>query len=295
MRALEPSVLNEKLMESVRAGDPIGILSHLAWGADVNAITDELTPLLRAVCSGNQLIVDQLYLNGAQLMKPSKKGWTALHVAAETGDCEMVDLLLLRGGRDMVFAQDEKGITPADRARLAHPRQEFVGRDSEPGAPSDDDEVPPAPDIPPPGLEIDDDEGLLLPSPPAIPSTLPFIPVKPGERDIVELLQNLFDSETKRRTKKLEQEIREESERAAEQAELEAAQLEEAKNSTSAKWKGIGAKLKSEFAAGTKKGLATVGAKMGKTKANLATKYRSPAGPPTPGGMFRAENHDSDT
>lgn len=115
----------------------------------------------------------------------------------------------------------------------------------------------------------------------------------PGERDIVELLQKHFDTETKRRTQKLQQEIREESERAAEQAELEA-QLEEAKNSTSAKWKGIGAKLKSEFTAGTKKGLATVGAKMAKTKGNLATKYRSPAGPPTPGGVFRPSDHDSD-
>uniref|UniRef100_A0A0D9VG43 Uncharacterized protein n=1 Tax=Leersia perrieri TaxID=77586 RepID=A0A0D9VG43_9ORYZ len=65
---------------------------------DIDADDDSgHAPLSYAVCAGFVHTVSYLLDHGANSDKPGENGCTALHLAVEEGDCEMVKLLLMKG------------------------------------------------------------------------------------------------------------------------------------------------------------------------------------------------------
>lgn len=127
---------------------------------------------------GNPLIVDQLYHNGSKMEQADSRGWNCLHWAGFLGNKVVVDLLLLRGGLEMLFTNNKNNQKPYELAKATHihagsvePQIDIVSSDPY-GAPPPppppgftDIDIPPIPpDMDPPPPPIDD-----LPLPPALP------------------------------------------------------------------------------------------------------------------------------
>jgi ankyrin repeat protein len=78
-------------------------------------LTDHTKELRRALYSGNVALTEKLLnqhpsLANAKDIDGQEKGWTPLHVAAYTGDAEMVRVLLKHHAK--VDARDKRDLTP---------------------------------------------------------------------------------------------------------------------------------------------------------------------------------------
>mmetsp|Transcript_49591 Transcript_49591/g.97232 ORF Transcript_49591/g.97232 Transcript_49591/m.97232 type:complete len:796 (+) Transcript_49591:71-2458(+) len=113
---MDESTLLEMLTDSLRAADLKGVLRALAWGAGL----DSATVMLTAVQTRSTLLTDALLHNGGQLNGKDENGWTPLHWAAKTGIVGMAELLLQRGGRELLFAKDNEGRLPVQLAVFLH-------------------------------------------------------------------------------------------------------------------------------------------------------------------------------
>lgn len=82
----------------------------VAQGAQLEAISEGMTPLIRAARTGNLPVVDALLNAGAQVNARNRSGETALHWAVTQKDRRLVERLL--ASRADPGAQDIFGITP---------------------------------------------------------------------------------------------------------------------------------------------------------------------------------------
>ncbi|XP_019855630.1 PREDICTED: ankyrin repeat, PH and SEC7 domain containing protein secG-like [Amphimedon queenslandica] len=83
----------------------------LEKGANPNVTKDNETPLFVAVKSGNIEAVDILLTNGARTDVVSKYHGTPLHCASQTGNADIIKLLIIKGSAD-VNAVDKDNSTP---------------------------------------------------------------------------------------------------------------------------------------------------------------------------------------
>ena len=64
-------------------------------GADINSRNkDQLTPLMSACSKGNTEVVKFLLANGAKIMEVDARSRTALHLAVESRNNEVVEMLM---------------------------------------------------------------------------------------------------------------------------------------------------------------------------------------------------------
>jgi len=106
-----------KVIKSMK-GDPATALALLARGASVNTATRRgITALDLAALGGNPALVTLLLDHGADVNHRAKRGETALMVAAVAGQNPVVKLLLGRGADPL--AQSDDGITAVTAALLA--------------------------------------------------------------------------------------------------------------------------------------------------------------------------------
>lgn len=101
----------------------------VAHGAQLEAVSEGMTPLIRAARTGNLPVVDALLTAGAPVNARNRSGETALHWAVIQKDRPMVERLL--AGRANPGAQDIFGITPLSIAIGAgNPRLTALLRES---------------------------------------------------------------------------------------------------------------------------------------------------------------------
>ncbi|KIV85881.1 hypothetical protein PV11_01533 [Exophiala sideris] len=85
----------------------------LAHGASVNTRTHtQQTPLHKAASSHSVAVLQRLIEAGADLAAMNARGMTALHIAAHQNDIQMIRILVLEYGMD-VLARDRLGLTPS--------------------------------------------------------------------------------------------------------------------------------------------------------------------------------------
>lgn len=80
----------------------------------VNQVSGNYPPLIKAAQQGNITEIDELYRSGENIGQTTIGNQTALHLAAIEGQNEMVKWLLAREANPL--AQDQNGKTPADFA-----------------------------------------------------------------------------------------------------------------------------------------------------------------------------------
>ena len=112
--------------EAAAEGNIKRVKQHLVEGVDVNAkFKDGWTPLHMAAEGGHREIVDLLIAKGADINATAGwgdgVGWTPLHMAAEEGHKKVVELLILKGADINVKNGDDR--TPLDVA-IKHKRTE---------------------------------------------------------------------------------------------------------------------------------------------------------------------------
>ncbi len=85
------------LMMSIRNAEKTRLL--LESGAAVNAKSgiDRTALMLASAYAGNKIVVEQLLQSGADVNAADKRGWTALIMAARTGDTELMRVLIDAG------------------------------------------------------------------------------------------------------------------------------------------------------------------------------------------------------
>ena len=110
----EPSI-----HEAAAEGNIERVKQHLVEGVDVNAkFKDGWTPLHMAAEGGHREIVDLLIAKGADINATAGwgdgVGWTPLHMAAEEGHKKVVELLILKGAD--INVKNGDGRTPLDLA-----------------------------------------------------------------------------------------------------------------------------------------------------------------------------------
>ncbi len=114
--------------EAAAEGNIKRVKQHLVEGVDVNAIfKDSWTPLHMAAEGGHREIVDLLIAKGADINATAGwgdgVGWTPLHMAAEEGHKKVVELLILKGADINVKNGDDR--TPLDDA-IKHKNAEIA-------------------------------------------------------------------------------------------------------------------------------------------------------------------------
>ena len=120
----EPSI-----HEAAEDGDIKRVKQHLVEGVDVNAkYKDGWTPLHMAAEGGHREIVDLLIAKGADINATAGaggdgEGWTPLHEAAEEGHKKVVGLLILKGAD--INVKNGDGRTPLDLA-IKHKNAEIA-------------------------------------------------------------------------------------------------------------------------------------------------------------------------
>jgi poly(3-hydroxybutyrate) depolymerase len=105
--------------EAAAEGNIKRVKQHLVEGVDVNAkFKDGWTPLHMAAEGGHREIVDLLIAKGADINATAGAGdgvgWTPLHEAAEEGHKKVVELLILKGAD--INVKNGDGRTPLDLA-----------------------------------------------------------------------------------------------------------------------------------------------------------------------------------
>ena len=120
----EPSI-----HEAAAEGNIKLVKQHLVEGVDVNAkYKDGWTPLHMAAEGGHREIVDLLIAKGADINATAGaggdgEGWTPLHEAAEGGHKKVVELLILKGAD--INVKNGDGRTPLDLA-IKHKNAEIA-------------------------------------------------------------------------------------------------------------------------------------------------------------------------
>jgi ankyrin repeat protein len=119
----EPSI-----HEAAAGGNIKRVKQHLVEGVDVNAkFKDGWTPLHMAAEEGHREIVDLLIAKGADINATAGAGagvgWTPLHEAAEEGHKKVVGLLILKGAD--INVKNGDGRTPLDLA-IKHKNAEIA-------------------------------------------------------------------------------------------------------------------------------------------------------------------------
>ena len=114
--------------EAAAEGNIKRVKQHLVEGVDVNAkFKDGWTPLHMAAEGGHREIVDLLIAKGADINATAGAGdgvgWTPLHEAAEGGHKKVVELLILKGAD--INAKNGDGRTPLDLA-IEHKNAEIA-------------------------------------------------------------------------------------------------------------------------------------------------------------------------
>lgn len=96
-----------QLVMAVIAGDQEALQAALREGADLEARgRDGVSPLMHAVTRGHGKIAEVLVSRGAHV-DATTADWTPLHKAVETGDSDMIKLLIA-GGADIEFNSPER-------------------------------------------------------------------------------------------------------------------------------------------------------------------------------------------
>jgi hypothetical protein len=113
----QPDEALHALHDAVRRGDEDAVLSHIANGEDVNAVSDGWTPIRHAVEHDRQEVARRLIGLGADVNAQDPDGDTALGDAALFGNAAMARLLLEEGGAD-IAAKNKLGFTPLYRATM---------------------------------------------------------------------------------------------------------------------------------------------------------------------------------
>ena len=115
--------------EAAAEGNIKRVKQHLVEGVDVNAkYKDGWTPLHMAAEGGHREIVDLLIAKGADINATAGaggdgEGWTPLHEAAEKGHKEVVGLLILKGAD--INVENGDGRAPLDLA-IKHKNAEIA-------------------------------------------------------------------------------------------------------------------------------------------------------------------------
>ena len=100
----------------IKYSSAVGLL--LKHGADPNMTENDhgATPLQRAAYTGTVKSAELLLDYGANLNVTDRRGWNAMHCAAENSNDSFVQWLFDIGARDMMLARDNNGMTPLDLA-----------------------------------------------------------------------------------------------------------------------------------------------------------------------------------
>jgi cytohesin len=114
------------IFEAIESGDAVLVRQYLASGADINIRKDygkgtplELkaaTPLHLAATTGNKEIVEMLLASGANVNAKAEDDITPLHIAQLIDNKEIVNLLIANGAD--INARDKYGLTPMDIANI---------------------------------------------------------------------------------------------------------------------------------------------------------------------------------
>jgi ankyrin repeat protein len=103
------AIAKDELIPAVRSGNVKEVSRLLDAGADVNARgTNGDTPLFYA--SRHKDVAELLVARGADVNAVDSDGNTSLHVAAYSGNLELVDLLIAKGANHSIANRD--GLTP---------------------------------------------------------------------------------------------------------------------------------------------------------------------------------------
>jgi len=113
-----PSESDMNLLEEAAGGCELEACEKfLEEGADVNARDEDgSTPLLWAVLSGSQEVVELLIARGADINGKNNEGESPLHWAAISGNIKIAEVLLAKGAQ--VNVKDIFGVTPMRSAIL---------------------------------------------------------------------------------------------------------------------------------------------------------------------------------
>ncbi len=108
------SEYTELLFESVRSNDIQGIKSLIDKGANINAqeISSGYTPLMYAVKYNRIKALRALILHCADLQKTNLQGQTSLHIAANNGNAQAIQVLMAAGAQPTI--RDKKGNRASD-------------------------------------------------------------------------------------------------------------------------------------------------------------------------------------
>ncbi|MDB6122483.1 MAG: proteasome non-ATPase regulatory subunit 10 [Pedosphaera sp.] len=102
-------------MKSLKVIIPLLVVLALALVFGVWKLTDHTKEFRNALYSGNKELVEKMLkqhpsLANAKNIDGHERGWTPLHVAANTGDVEIAKVLLNHHAR--VDERDNRGLTP---------------------------------------------------------------------------------------------------------------------------------------------------------------------------------------
>jgi uncharacterized protein len=104
-------------MHATRQGDSAAAQAAINSGADINALLDDLTPLMQAAIAKQDDPIDLLLASGAAVNSADGAGWTALHFAAQSGAAAIARKLIVAGA--VVDREDKLGNTPLWRAVMS--------------------------------------------------------------------------------------------------------------------------------------------------------------------------------
>lgn len=126
--------INLRLFDAIRRGCALDAMKCLIWGADVNAhigftkgdnpeCFDGKTALHHVASDAENpsrlVLAEMIIANSANSQSRDCRGWTALHYAAYNQDVAMVELLLNRGGKNLISLVDRDAKRPRTALRVA--------------------------------------------------------------------------------------------------------------------------------------------------------------------------------
>jgi len=85
--------LNEQLVEAARAGNVEAIKDLIKRGAEVNARSGGVTPLIAAAVAGQKPAIDVLLDNGADVQLRDDQSYTVIKLALDNGQVEIAEAL----------------------------------------------------------------------------------------------------------------------------------------------------------------------------------------------------------
>ncbi len=108
-------VATAELFEAIEAGDLPDVRASLEAGANLNAVEEEMTPLMLAARAGNLGILTELLQRGAEVNVTMSTGLTPLMFALRDSDIPATAITLLNAGADPTLT-DSEGRTALDYA-----------------------------------------------------------------------------------------------------------------------------------------------------------------------------------